>query len=110
MRNWKLFTIALTGLLLLSTALADCSAPVTTNVVKIEASGAAGKPGISQGLTQQIWEENYPFYQKILALPYNQELLSGTLDEDVFRDYIIQDYHFCQNYKKVHGILLAKAP
>jgi len=66
---------------------------------------------VPSGLTlQQIWEENYPFYQKISALPYNQELLSGKLDEATFRDFIIQDYHFLQNYKKVHGILLAKAP
>jgi len=70
----------------------------------------AGKLGSSERFTQQIWEENYPFYQKILNLPFNQELLSGKLDEEVFKDYIIQDYLFLQNYKKVYGILLAKAP
>jgi len=70
----------------------------------------AGKLGSSESFTQRIWEENYSFYQKILNMPFNQELLSGELDEEVFRDYIIQDYQFLQNYKKVYGILLAKAP
>jgi thiaminase/transcriptional activator TenA len=43
-------------------------------------------------------------------LPFNQELLDGTLDEQVFKNYIIQDYLYLQNYRKVYGILLAKAP
>jgi thiaminase II len=70
----------------------------------------AGKLGSSENLTQQLWDDNYAFYQKILNMPFNQQLLSGELDEAVFREYIIQDYHFLQNYKKVYGILLAKAP
>ncbi len=64
----------------------------------------------SQRYTQRIWDENYPFYRKILNLPFNQELLSGQLDEELFKEYIIQDYYFLQNYKKVYSILLAKAP
>jgi len=70
----------------------------------------ADKLSSSEPHMQRIWKDNYPLYQKIFNLPYNQELLSGELDEEIFRDYIIQDYHFCQNYKKVHAILLAKAP
>lgn len=60
--------------------------------------------------TQQIWDVNYPFYQKILKMPFNQELLSGELDEQVFKDYIVQDYLYLQNYKKAYAILLLKAP
>jgi thiaminase/transcriptional activator TenA len=37
-------------------------------------------------------------------------LLNGTLDEKVFKNYIIQDYLFLQNFRKVYGILLAKTP
>jgi thiaminase/transcriptional activator TenA len=110
MRNWKLHTVAWMVLCLLSVALAGCNTPVLSDAGRMDASGATGRPSPSQGLTQQIWVQNYPFYQKILSHPYNQELLSGKLDEAVFREYVIQDYHFCQNYKKVHAILLAKAP
>jgi thiaminase/transcriptional activator TenA len=67
-------------------------------------------PTTSSGALQRVWAENAPFYQKIFDHPYNQELLSGKLDEAVFREFIVQDYLFCQNYKKVHAILLAKAP
>jgi len=87
-----------------------CNTPAPLDTAKTIAPVETVESGDSQHLVQQIWEDNYSIYRKMLALPYNQELLSGKLDEAVFRDYIIQDYHFCQNYKKVHAILLARAP
>jgi len=111
MRKWKLSAVAWVVMCLLSFVLAGCNAPVLPDKGEVAApSAAADNLSPSERLTQQIWEENYPLYQKILALPFNQELLSGKLDEEVFRDFIIQDYHFLQYYKKVYGILLAKAP
>jgi len=68
------------------------------------------KASPSESHTRRLWDENYPFYLKILDMPFNRELLSGRLDEKIFRNYIIQDYHYLQNYRKVYGILLAKAP
>lgn len=110
MRNWDLFTAVWVVLCLLAAVTAGCAAPVVPVTDKMDVPGVADKISPSEITMQQTWEENYPFYQKILALPFNQELLSGKLDEDLFRDFIIQDYHFLQNYKKVHGILLARAP
>lgn len=110
MRNLKIITTPWMLLCLLSVVLTGCSATAPDDTGKTVASSVMDSPEAPRYLMQQIWEENYPLYQKILALPYNQELLSGKLDEAVFRAYIIQDYHFCQNYKKVHAILLAKAP
>jgi len=60
--------------------------------------------------TQKIWNDNYPAYQKTLNLPFNQGVSEGTLDEKIFRDYIIQDYFYLQNFKKVYETLLLKAP
>lgn len=110
MRHRELFIAAWMVVCLLSAILAGCIAPVVPVTYKPDVPGASDKPGPSQITLQQTWQENYPFYQKILALPFNQELLSGRLDEAVFRDFIVQDYHFLQNYKKVHAILLARAP
>lgn len=110
MRNPKIIAVAWTLLCLLCVVLTGCNAAAATDMGKTVASSVADNPEPPRSLMQQVWEENDPLYQKILALPYNQELHSGKLDEAVFRDYIIQDYHFCQNYKKVHAILLAKAP
>jgi thiaminase (transcriptional activator TenA) len=112
MKSWKLFTVAMVPCLLAS-ILTGCTAalPATAKSATPIASqnNLTAQTGTSS-LMQQLWDENYPFYQKILAHPYNQQLLSGQLDEEIFRQYIIQDYHFCQYYKKAHAILLAKAP
>ena len=60
--------------------------------------------------TQEIWNENRTLYQQIFDLPFNQKLLGGTLDEKIFKNYIIQDYFYLQNEQKVFAILLARAP
>jgi thiaminase (transcriptional activator TenA) len=57
-----------------------------------------------------LLDENSGLYQKILYMPFNQELLKGTLNEDIFKNYIIQDYIYLQNYRKTFAILLSKAP
>ncbi|MFA5079037.1 MAG: TenA family protein [Dehalococcoidia bacterium] len=108
----RLFSSLWITLFLVSALSPACSAPAPApaDIVKATTSGEAVGSADSQHPVQQIWQDNYPLYQKIQLLPYNRELLSGKLDEAIFREYIIQDYHFCQNYKKVHAILLAKAP
>lgn len=58
---------------------------------------------------QELWKENLPLYQKIFNMPFNKALLNGTLNEEIFKNYIIQDYFFLQNYRRVYGILLSKA-
>ena len=60
--------------------------------------------------TGEVWDNNSSMYKKIFNMPFNKELMDGTLNEQVFKSYIIQDYFFLQNYRKVFGILLAKAP
>jgi len=113
MKNWKLFTVAWMVPCLLASILTGCTValPVAskTSTLAPQPANLTAQPGTSS-LMHELWEENYPLYQKILAHPYNQQLLSGQLDEEVFRQYIIQDYHFCRNYQKTHAILLAKAP
>lgn len=74
---------------------------------KIEDKASSSSP---QGFLSQVWEENAPVYQKILRSPFNQELVRGTLDERIFREYMLQDYLYLQNFRKTYGLLLAKAP
>jgi len=64
----------------------------------------------ARSLTEEIWEDNYSNYQKILNMPFNRELSKGVLDEKVFKSYIMQDYFFLQNFRRVYGILLSKTP
>jgi len=48
--------------------------------------------------TQDAWQRNQSLYQKTLALPFNQELASGTLNKDAFCHYVIQDAHYLEAY------------
>lgn len=34
--------------------------------------------------SQELWQRNLNLYQKILDLPFNQELANGTLDKEAF--------------------------
>lgn len=57
-----------------------------------------------------MFAENEVLYQKILHMPFNSELINGTLNEDTFKSYIIQDYIYLKYYRKAFAILLSKAP
>ena len=60
--------------------------------------------------SEELWKLCDGDYQQILHMPFNRELSNGTLDEKIFKSYIVQDYFFLQNFRKTYGILLAKSP
>ena len=66
--------------------------------------------GNEQSYTRKIWDENYDSYQAIYNLPVNRGVADGTLAQNKFRNYIIQDYFYLQNFKKAFAILSAKTP
>lgn len=55
------------------------------------------------------WQNNLPLYEHILALPFNTELAAGTLREDRFRHYIIQDAHYLEGFARALALASAKA-
>lgn len=55
------------------------------------------------------WQNNLPLYEKILAMPFNAELAAGTLREDRFRHYIIQDAHYLEGFARALAMASAKA-
>lgn len=59
--------------------------------------------------SQDVWQRNIDLYQKILALPFNQELAAGTLDPQVFCHYVIQDAHYLLAYGRALAVAAAKA-
>ena len=59
--------------------------------------------------SQQLWQRNLALYNKTLALPFNQELATGTLSKDVFCHYVIQDAHYLVAYGRALAICGAKA-
>lgn len=59
--------------------------------------------------TQELWNNNLDLYQKILNLPFNQELAKGTLSQAAFCHYVIQDAHYLLAYGRTLAIAAAKA-
>ena len=60
--------------------------------------------------TDTIWAQAAPLRRAIIDLPFNQELLAGTLSQPVFQHYMLQDSLYLEAYSRVLSIASAKAP
>jgi len=58
--------------------------------------------------TLQLWEETKWIYEKIIHLPFNQELMKGTLKRDKFIFYIRQDSLYLIDYCRALAIIASK--
>lgn len=54
------------------------------------------------------WRRNNVVYEKILAMPFNAELQSGTLSVDRFRHYMIQDAHYLEGFARALSLASGK--
>ncbi|MCY1516148.1 Aminopyrimidine aminohydrolase [compost metagenome] len=59
--------------------------------------------------SSDAWARNAALYEKTRAMPFNQELASGQLDENAFRHYMIQDAHYLVAFGRALAIAAAKA-
>jgi len=59
--------------------------------------------------TAEIWAANVALYETIRTMPFNQELAAGTLSEERFRHYMIQDAHYLIAFGRALAIAAAKA-
>lgn len=60
--------------------------------------------------SKHVWENVSPIIDAIIEHPFNQELSSGTLSEDVFAYYIEQDARFLRDFALSHAIIATKVP
>jgi thiaminase (transcriptional activator TenA) len=58
--------------------------------------------------SSDAWGCNQPLYQKILDMPFNRELAAGTLAEDRFQHYMIQDAHYLEGFARALSLASAK--
>jgi thiaminase len=63
-----------------------------------------GKP------SKTLWEEVSSVFNAIIKHPFIEELSKGTLDEGVFKYYVIQDALYLDEYSRVLATLAGKAP
>lgn len=59
--------------------------------------------------TSELWDKNSALYETIRTMQFNQELAAGTLNEDRFRHYMIQDAHYLIAFGRALAVASAKA-
>ncbi|SDD36267.1 thiaminase (transcriptional activator TenA) [Paracoccus isoporae] len=60
--------------------------------------------------TQQLRRDTAQLRQQILDMPFNRDLAAGTLPQEVFRGYIVQDAHYLEGFARALAMAAAKAP
>ena len=58
----------------------------------------------------QAWKNIETIYQAILNMPFVKELESGSLEREIFQQYMIQDGIYLGEFARVLAIASAKAP
>jgi thiaminase (transcriptional activator TenA) len=58
--------------------------------------------------TKECWLENEEVFEKILNLPFNQELMKGCLDINKFKFYIYQDSLYLEDYGKALALIASR--
>lgn len=59
--------------------------------------------------TAEIWKENSALFETIRTMPFNQELAAGTLSQERFRHYMIQDAHYLVAFGRALAVAAGKA-
>jgi thiaminase/transcriptional activator TenA len=57
-----------------------------------------------------LLNQHTELWQKAANHPFAAALAQGNLPDEAFREYVIQDYIFCQAVKKTIALLVAKLP
>ena len=60
--------------------------------------------------SDEAWERTVRLREAIHRLPFNTELASGSLAQDRFRAYIVQDALYLGSFSRALAIAAAKAP
>jgi thiaminase II len=61
-------------------------------------------------LTASLWASIEGIYAKILAHPFLIGLTDGSLPQEAFRFYVVQDAHYLREYARALAVCAAKAP
>lgn len=50
--------------------------------------------------SQDAWNRNLGRFEKIVKMPFNNELMDGTLSQSRFKHYMIQDAHYLEGFAR----------
>lgn len=60
--------------------------------------------------TEQLWSQIEGIYRAILDHPFLEGLVDGTLPQEAFRYYVLQDAHYLRDYARALSLCAARAP
>ena len=63
-----------------------------------------------KGFTNELWRSITPIYKEILAHPFLRGLTDGTLTEERFRFYILQDALYLREYARALSLTGVRSP
>lgn len=63
----------------------------------------------STGFSQELWSHGATTYDEILRHPFLTGLTDGTLDQNAFRYFVIQDSHYLRAYARALSLVSARA-
>ncbi|MBA2313304.1 MAG: thiaminase II, partial [Actinobacteria bacterium] len=63
-----------------------------------------------QHFTDQLWASIEDIYKKILVHPFVGGLIDGSLNQQAFRFYVVQDALYLREYARALSLLAARAP
>ncbi|WP_022929660.1 thiaminase II [Patulibacter americanus] len=66
-------------------------------------------PGGPDAFTANLWRSAAPIQAAILAHPFLAGLTDGTLPEDTFRTYVVQDSHYLKGFARALALTAGRA-
>jgi thiaminase (transcriptional activator TenA) len=63
-----------------------------------------------EGFTNELWHSIRSIYSEILAHPFLRDLIDGTLTEERFRFYILQDALYLREYARALSLTGVRSP
>jgi thiaminase/transcriptional activator TenA len=60
--------------------------------------------------SNEAWQKNLPLLHTIRTAPFNRELQVGTLAEDRFKHYMLQDAHYLEGFARALALAASKGP
>jgi thiaminase/transcriptional activator TenA len=60
-------------------------------------------------LSEEMWNSISDVFSAILSHPFIRGLVDGSLEEEKFKYYIIQDYHYLKGFSRTLAILASKS-
>ncbi|HWP93479.1 MAG TPA: thiaminase II [Thermodesulfobacteriota bacterium] len=65
---------------------------------------------MGQTFTKELWQEIIPIYESIIHHPFIRGLTDGSLSQESFKFYVIQDALYLREFARSLSIAAAKAP